>query len=81
MKPNELRTSLTALAALYTLVFLFATPIYSQTRFYQGKTISIVHGREPGDRGNHSGRGSPMINPINQAEILSIWKLRYSMRP
>ena len=43
---------MTASAALYTLVFLFATPVYSQTPFYQGKTITIVHGRDPGGTGD-----------------------------
>ncbi len=52
MKTNELRTPLTASAALYALVFLFATPVYSQTPFYQGKTISIVQGRDPGGTGD-----------------------------
>jgi hypothetical protein len=49
MKPNELRMPLTASAALYALVFLFATPVYSQTPFY-GQTITIVHGRDPAAR-------------------------------
>src|SRR6266536_2144868 len=52
MKTNELRTPLTASAALYALVFLFAAPVYSQTPFYQGKTISIVQGRDPGGTGD-----------------------------
>jgi tripartite-type tricarboxylate transporter receptor subunit TctC len=52
MKTNELRMPLTASVALYALVFLFATPLYSQTPFYQGKTITIVHGRDPGGTGD-----------------------------
>ena len=52
MKTNELRMPLTASAALYTLVFLFATPLYSQTPFYQGKTITIIQGRDPGGTGD-----------------------------
>jgi tripartite-type tricarboxylate transporter receptor subunit TctC len=52
MKTSGLRTPLTASAALYALVFLFATPAYSQTPFYQGKTISIVQGRDPGGTGD-----------------------------
>jgi len=52
MKTNELRTPLTASAALYALVFLSATPVYSQTPFYQGKTITIIQGRDPGGTGD-----------------------------
>ena len=52
MKTNELRTPLTASAAIYALVFLFATPVYSQTPFYQGKTITIIQGRDPGGTGD-----------------------------
>src|SRR4029453_3414338 len=52
MKTSGLRTPLPASAALYPLVFFFATPVYSQTPFYQGKTISIVQGRDPGGTGD-----------------------------
>ncbi|HEX7231699.1 MAG TPA: hypothetical protein VF452_14970 [Candidatus Binatia bacterium] len=52
MKINELRPWLAASAALYALLFIFATPLYSQTPFYQGKTITIIHGRAPGGSGD-----------------------------
>ena len=52
MKTNELRTPLTASAALYALIFLFTTPAFSQTSFYQGKSITILHGRAPGGSGD-----------------------------
>src|SRR4030095_9485721 len=52
MKTSGLRTPLTASPALYALVFLFATPVYSQTPFYQGKTITIIQGRDPGGTGD-----------------------------
>jgi hypothetical protein len=51
MKMNERRTLLTALA-LYVLGFLFTAHAYCQTPFYQGKTITIVHGRAPGGSGD-----------------------------
>jgi hypothetical protein len=52
MKINELRPWLTASAALHSLILIFATPLYSQTPFYQGKTITIIHGRAPGGSGD-----------------------------
>jgi hypothetical protein len=52
MKIDELRPWLTVSAALYTLIAIFATPVYSQTPFYQGKTITIIHGRAPGGSGD-----------------------------
>jgi tripartite-type tricarboxylate transporter receptor subunit TctC len=52
MKINELRPWLTASAALQSLILIFATPLYSQTPFYQGKTITIIHGRAPGGSGD-----------------------------
>jgi tripartite-type tricarboxylate transporter receptor subunit TctC len=47
-----IRACLTASAALYGLFFICATPLYSQTAFYQGKTITIIHGRAPGGSGD-----------------------------
>ncbi|HEY1235782.1 MAG TPA: hypothetical protein VGH22_20550 [Candidatus Binatia bacterium] len=52
MKISELRSWVTASAALYALLFIFVTPLYSQTPFYQGKTITIIHGRAPGGSGD-----------------------------
>src|ERR1044071_389438 len=52
MKIEELRPWLTVWASLYTLIVIFATPLYSQTPFYQGKTITIIHGRAPGGLGD-----------------------------
>jgi len=52
MKLSEQRPCLTAWAALYFLISIFATPVYSQTPFYQGKTITIIHGRAPGGSGD-----------------------------
>jgi hypothetical protein len=53
MKTNELRTQMTASATLCALVILFSTPAYSQTPFYQGKTITLLHGRAPGGSGDY----------------------------
>jgi hypothetical protein len=53
MKANELRGSLAALAALCGWAFLFSSPAYSQAPFYQGKTITLVHGRAPGGSGDY----------------------------
>jgi len=52
MKKNELRPWLAASIALYTLVSTFSISVYSQTPFYQGKTITIIHGRAPGGSGD-----------------------------
>ena len=53
MKTKKLRTRIAASATLYALVFLFFTPAYSQTPFYQGKTIALLHGRAPGGSGDY----------------------------
>lgn len=53
MKTNELRAPLTAAATLCAVVFLFSTPAYPQAPFYQGKTITILHGRAPGGSGDY----------------------------
>jgi len=53
MKTNELPTRLAASAALCALVFLFSTPAYPQAPFYQGKTITLLHGRAPGGSGDY----------------------------
>ncbi len=52
MTTNELRPWVAASAALYALLFIFVTPLHSQTPFYQGKTITIIHGRAPGGSGD-----------------------------
>jgi len=52
VKTLELRARCIASAPLCALVFLFAAPVYSQTQFYQGKTITLVHGRAPGGSGD-----------------------------
>lgn len=43
---------LITLPTLYALVFLCPTLAYSQAPFYQGKTITIVHGRAAGGSGD-----------------------------
>jgi tripartite-type tricarboxylate transporter receptor subunit TctC len=53
VKTNELRAPLTAAATLCAVVFLFSTPAYPQAPFYQGKTITILHGRAPGGSGDY----------------------------
>jgi hypothetical protein len=50
MKATE--RSLTALGALCACVFLLAPSARAQTPFYQGKTITLVHGRAPGGSGD-----------------------------
>lgn len=37
---------------LVVLFILWATPAFPQSSFYEGKTITIVQGREPGDAGD-----------------------------
>ena len=48
MKANGLRVQFVAAVALFAVVCPFSTSIYSQTPFYQGKTITIIQGTEPG---------------------------------
>jgi tripartite-type tricarboxylate transporter receptor subunit TctC len=50
---NKLRTRWAILVALCAVVFLFSTVAYSQTPFYQGKTIILLHGRAPGGSGDY----------------------------
>jgi hypothetical protein len=52
MKATELRGSLAALGVLCAGVFLLAASARAQTPFYQGKTITLVHGRAPGGSGD-----------------------------
>lgn len=47
MKTGGLRIQFAA-AALFALVCLSSTSVYSQAPFYQGKTITIIQGTEPG---------------------------------
>ena len=52
MKINGLRMQLAAEAVLCTLIIFFSDSALSQTPFYQGKTITIIHGRAPGGSGD-----------------------------
>ena len=52
MKINGLRMQLAAEAVLCTLIIFFSDSALSQTSFYQGKTITIIHGRAPGGSGD-----------------------------
>ena len=51
MKRNRLQIRVGA-AALYAFFCLVSAPAYSQAPFYQGKTITIVHGRAAGGSGD-----------------------------
>lgn len=51
MTINNLPVRSSADVTLVALLLL-ATPVYSQTPFYQGKTITIIHGRAPGGSGD-----------------------------
>ena len=51
MKRNRLQIRFGA-AALYAFFCLVSAPAYSQAPFYQGKTITIVHGRAAGGSGD-----------------------------
>jgi hypothetical protein len=44
---------LAVLAILCALVFSITNPAYSQTPYYQGKTITLLHGRAPGGSGDY----------------------------
>ena len=48
MKANGLRIPFVAAAVLFALVFPFSPSVYSQTPFYQGKTITVLQGTEAG---------------------------------
>lgn len=50
---TELRFPLAALTAVCAGVLFFSAPAYSQAPFYQGKTITLVHGRAPGGSGDY----------------------------
>jgi tripartite-type tricarboxylate transporter receptor subunit TctC len=51
MKTDGFRISSVA-AVLLAIVFLSYAPALAQTPYYQGKTITIVHGRDPGGTGD-----------------------------
>jgi tripartite-type tricarboxylate transporter receptor subunit TctC len=51
MKRNKPKIQFAALLA-FCWLFFFSDSAFSQTSFYQGKTISIVHGRAPGGSGD-----------------------------
>src|SRR4030095_1150905 len=51
MKSNGVRIQFTAQCMLVAL-FLFVNSVFAQAPFYQGKTITIVHGRAPGGSGD-----------------------------
>lgn len=53
MKTVALRVQPAASVALCALVLFFSTPAHAQAPFYQGKTITIVHGRAPGGSGDY----------------------------
>ena len=50
---TELRFSLVALTTLCASVLLCSPSAYSQAPFYQGKNITLVHGRAPGGSGDY----------------------------
>lgn len=52
---TELFSRLALLFGLGSLI-LFASPVYSQAPYYQGKTITILRGGEPGGSGDMQAR-------------------------
>jgi tripartite-type tricarboxylate transporter receptor subunit TctC len=52
MKINGLRLQLGAGAVLGAVILLFSDSALSQTSFFQGKTIVVVQGRDPGGTGD-----------------------------
>src|SRR5688572_14443313 len=52
MKANGLRLQLAAKGVLCALILLFSDSALSQTPFFRGKTIRIVHGRDAGGSGD-----------------------------
>jgi tripartite-type tricarboxylate transporter receptor subunit TctC len=51
MKTDRFKISSVA-AVLFAVNFLSYAPALAQTPYYQGKTITIVHGRDPGGTGD-----------------------------
>ncbi|MEK6600397.1 MAG: hypothetical protein AABZ09_00820, partial [Candidatus Binatota bacterium] len=51
-KPTVRPSVVLALAALLTHLLFLPTSVSSQTPFYQGKTITIIQGRDPGGTGD-----------------------------
>jgi hypothetical protein len=49
---NGLRMQLAAEAVLCALILCFSSSAFAQAPFYQGKTITIVHGRDAGGSGD-----------------------------
>ena len=39
---------------LYSVAF-YSTPVFSQTDFYQGKTVTVIASTAPGGSGRHAG--------------------------
>jgi len=52
MKLKVCRLKLSASAVLGTLLLFLHSPAVAQAPFYQGKTITIIHGRDPGGSGD-----------------------------
>lgn len=52
MKMNRLRIRLAVKAALCAALFFLSASAFAQTPFYQGKTVTIVQGRDPGGTGD-----------------------------
>jgi len=53
MKLNRLRIQLAAQAALWATLLFPSASALAQTPFYQGKTITLLHGRAPGGSGDY----------------------------
>jgi len=53
MKLNRLRIQLAAQAALWALLLFPSISALAQTPFYQGKTVTLLHGRAPGGSGDY----------------------------
>jgi tripartite-type tricarboxylate transporter receptor subunit TctC len=53
MKLNRLRIQLAAQAALWATLLFPSISALAQTPFYQGKTVTLLHGRAPGGSGDY----------------------------
>jgi len=51
------------LFSLGVLFILWVAPASAQSSFYEGKTITIVQGREPGDAGDMRGQSHTAVYP------------------
>ena len=55
-------------AALLTHLALLPDFLYSQSDFYRGKTITIIHGRSAGGAGDVRARGGALSTQVHSGQ-------------